>query len=457
MSQLIPVILSGGAGTRLWPASRQSHPKPFVELPDGDTLIGKTLGRALLLGDGEVITVTGKDHFLMTRDRYRRHPQIATGRMHYILEPLGRNTAPAATVAGLYAQRHWGDEAVLLIMPADHIITDLEAFRQAVRQATTLAERGYLATFGIQPEHPETGYGYIRCGEALDDAGYAVDRFVEKPDAATARSYLDSGAYLWNSGIFCFPVGGLVKQLAVHAPDILEGVRSCLGDDVVSPLELPEAQFSRLPGNSIDYALMEKTERAAVVPCSIGWNDVGSWQAFSELAPSDAQGNRLLGDALAVASRGCFIRAGSRLVAAVGVEDLAIVDSGDALLIADLERSQQVKEVVAALENRNHPAAARHPVEMHPWGRSELVEATAQTRIRRLHVPAGNTVTRPEPAQHRCWTVISGAVEVRGTRLRSGSQLAATQGEAYALQAVEDSVLIEVELVPVLDSQDRSG
>ncbi|MDX1570973.1 MAG: mannose-1-phosphate guanylyltransferase/mannose-6-phosphate isomerase [Xanthomonadales bacterium] len=444
MTQLIPVILSGGAGTRLWPASRQSHPKPFMALPDGDTLIGKTLRRALVLGSGDVITVTGQDHFLMTRDTYQQHPEAATGRMHYILEPTGRNTAPAAAVAALYAQRQWSNDAVILIMPADHIIDDLEAFGLAVQRAVSLAEQGYLVTFGIEPEHPETGYGYIRRGDALGDAGYAVDRFVEKPDLETARRYVDSGAYLWNSGIFCFPVGGLLEQLDRHAPEVLAAARACVeAGPLVSPLTLPEADFERAPGISIDYALMEKTERAAIVPCSIGWNDVGSWQAFSQLATADEHGNRLIGEALAIESEGCFVRASGRLITAVGVRDLAIIDDGDAVLVADLKRSQQVKKVVEALRSEDHPAATVHPVEVHEWGTAELVDEANGTRIRRLRMHAGSLLEEPDDSA-RTWTIVAGQVQVAG-ELQQAS-ISSPAGHRATLEVLQDSILIEITL-----------
>ena len=349
---MIPVILSGGAGTRLWPVSRRAHPKPFMHLADGESLAEKTWIRArAIAGHAPILTVTSRDYYFYTRDLYERLPGGAD-QARFLLEPQGRNTAPAIALAAFYVREKLGEDACLLVMPADHLVSNQRNFEAAVHEARQLAEQGHLVTFGIHPTHPETGYGYIRQGEALSaSGGRRIAAFVEKPDLATAEQYLESGEYHWNSGMFCFRTGTILEALARHASQVYESALRVWKrmETGKSPLEIPADLFAECPSISIDYAVMEKADNAAVVVSDFGWSDIGSWKAISELYESDAAGNRIRGRAVMVESRGCFVQGDKRLVAAVGVNDLMIVDTGDAVLVAHRDQAQNVKEVVSQL------------------------------------------------------------------------------------------------------------
>ncbi|MFW6342792.1 MAG: mannose-1-phosphate guanylyltransferase [Halothiobacillaceae bacterium] len=319
MSELIPTILCGGAGSRLWPVSRALHPKPFIRLADGRSLLQRAFLRgAQLESVTEVLTVTNRELFFKTEDEYA---QVLTGKpaLSYILEPFGRNTAAAVAAACLHVQRHHGPEAVLLVLAADHLIADQGAFAEAVREAQFLARQGRLVTFGIRPDAPETGFGYIEA------EGNRVLRFVEKPSLETAREYVDSGRFLWNSGMFCFQAGVMLEQMRHHCPDVLVATEACLAHsreatgDGFRQLELEATHFAEVPDISLDYAVMERSEEVAVVPCDIGWSDIGSWQALSELAEPDESGNRVEGEALLHDVRDCYIQSPDRLGGAVGV------------------------------------------------------------------------------------------------------------------------------------------
>jgi mannose-1-phosphate guanylyltransferase/mannose-6-phosphate isomerase len=277
---LVPVILSGGAGTRLWPVSRRAHPKPFMELVDGETLAEKTLARARkVAGKAPVITVTSRDYYFYTRDLYQGM-QEGAGNEKFLLEPMGRNTAPAIALAALCVKEFMGENAMLLVMPADHLIADLRNFEASVSEASNLAEKGFLVTFGIHPTHAETGYGYIRQGEALSTSGgYRVAEFVEKPDEETAVKYLESGEYHWNSGMFCFQAGAFLEALGRNAPEVLAAAEKVwqATDKSATPIEFPAELFSQCPSISVDYAVMERADNTAVVVSDFGWSDIGSW------------------------------------------------------------------------------------------------------------------------------------------------------------------------------------
>ncbi|HQV73378.1 MAG TPA: mannose-1-phosphate guanylyltransferase, partial [Dokdonella sp.] len=305
---IVPVILSGGAGTRLWPVSRSAYPKPFMRMADGRSLLYKTLDRALKLADGgTVLTVTGRDYYFLTRDEYATHADANLDRLPFLLEPVGRNTAPAILLAALYVLDQCASDATLLILPSDHLIRDVEAFAADVRRAAKIAADGWLVTFGIQPSAPETGFGYIRMGAAVEGCeGREVAAFVEKPDRATAEGYLLSGDYTWNSGMFCFRADALIAAAQKACPDVLAAARACHASESgqVSPVEFSRDAFIAQPDISIDYAIMERAERVAVVPARFDWSDIGSWKAISEIeVAADADGNRVQGDAVVVESR----------------------------------------------------------------------------------------------------------------------------------------------------------
>ena len=327
---LIPVILSGGAGTRLWPVSREAHPKPFIVLPDGQSLLQKTLLRAAALKPDSILTITNRDYFFITRDAYAEvalAPEIA---LDYLLEPAGRNTAPAIAVGALSLREQFGDEATMLVLPSDHLIRDFAAFADAVQAAAKLAEQGHLVTFGITPSGAETGFGYIEADRSreLGGVGLAVRRFVEKPSREKAEEYLASGRYYWNSGMFCFRVGEFLSELARCAPELSDAVAAAWQatprDQV--PVAIDPESFARIADISVDYAVMEKATQVAVVPGLFDWSDIGSWEALGDLVPADTAGNRVQGEAVLVDSKDCFVRSEDRLVAALGVQNLLVVD-----------------------------------------------------------------------------------------------------------------------------------
>ena len=419
---LIPVILSGGAGTRLWPVSRRAHPKPFMELVDGETLAEKTLLRArAVAGNAPVITVTSRDYYFYTRDLYNglKHDglQGGSGQEKFLLEPVGRNTAPAIALAAMCVQEFVAENAILLVMPADHLVANLRNFKAAVREAVQLATDGYLVTFGIHPTQPETGYGYIRQGEALTmSGGYRVAEFVEKPDEATAIRYLESGEFHWNSGMFCFQADVFLESLARYAPDVHRATVRVweATDKAQTPIEFPAELFSQCPSISVDYAVMERADNTAVVVSDFGWSDIGSWKAISELYASDESGNRISGKAIMVGSTGCFVQSKDRLVAAVGVKDLIIVDTGDAVLVADLNHAQDVKQVVEQLSALKHEAVVFHKTVHRPWGSYTVLEDAADCKVKRLVVKPGQVLSlqlHHRRAEH--WTVVQGTAKVR--------------------------------------------
>lgn len=411
---LIPVILSGGAGTRLWPVSRSAYPKPFMQMGDGESLLRKTLLRAQAVAIGhEVITVTAREHFFITRDEYRG--LIAESDARFLLEPVGRNTAPALAMAALDIEHRHGPDAQMLVLPADHLIRDLDAFAAAVLSARALAADGYLVTFGILPTRPETGYGYIRAGAPVQH-GRLIDAFVEKPDAATAASYVASGDYVWNSGMFCFAAGALLESMVQTCPGLLAAARATYAGVVAGtlPIEFERERFAAMPDISVDYAVMEKAARRAVIPAAFDWNDIGSWKAISELDPGDDSGNRTVGPAVLVNSSNCYVQSQGRLVAAVGVHDLVIVDTGDAVLVSARESAQAVKQVVEALRLQNHGAASVHPRVFRPWGSYTVIEDALDCKVKRLVVKPGHVLSlQMHRRRSEHWTVISGTAHVR--------------------------------------------
>lgn len=412
---LIPVILSGGAGTRLWPVSRKAHPKPFMRLADGQTLAASTIRRALAVADKPVtLTVTGRDYYFLTRDEYLE--AAGDARHHFLLEPEGRNTAPAIAAAALWAEHHFGPRACLLVLPADHLIRDLDAFSAAVSEAHSLASEGWLTCLGVEPTHAETGYGYIRVGDAISENGRRIEAFVEKPDQDTAQRYYESGDYLWNGGMFCFRSDVILQALETHAGDIVRQVRETWAatDADAVPVELDPEAFSGVRSDSIDFAVMEKAEHRAVVPVDCGWSDIGSWQAISDLYETDALGNRAQGEAVLIDTRNTFVQGERRLVAAVGVDNLVIVDTGDAVLVASRDRAQEVKAVVDELVSQDHELAVFHRTVHRPWGSYTVLEDADDCKVKRLVVRPGGVLSL-QRHQYRSehWTVVSGTASVR--------------------------------------------
>jgi len=416
---LVPVILSGGAGTRLWPVSREGHPKPFMLLPDGESLLRKAYERAgMLAGDGDILTVTNRDYYFLSRDEFEK-AKLGAARCRFLLEPQGRNTAPAVAAAVLWVRAVHGEDAVMLVMPADHLARDNAAFAEAAGRAAQAAREGDLVTFGVLPDRPETGFGYIEIGVAAAlPQVHAVKRFVEKPDKARAEQFFRSGGFLWNSGMFCFTAGTMLRELSAHAPAVLDAAKACLEkvdlqSDGTSYIDLQPEAFGRAPNVSIDVAVMEKSRRVKVVRSDFGWSDIGSWEAVSRLVEPDASGNRASGDTVIVDSKENFIHSEGRVVAALGVAGLMVVDTPDALLVAAKDRAQDVKLVVDALKQRGHESFRLHRTVTRPWGTYTLLEEGSRFKIKRIVVKPGASLSL-QMHHHRSehWVVVSGTAKV---------------------------------------------
>ena len=421
---IVPVILSGGAGTRLWPLSRETAPKPSMPLPDGETLLAKTAARALALsGVTELFTVTNRDYYFHTRDTYAGLRDAPAERAVFLLEPFGRNTAPAVALAALCIERSRGADAVLLVLPADHLVRDIEAFAAAVARGADLARSGSLVTFGVVPTHPETGFGYIECGDALTAGvppAFSAHRFVEKPMLAKAREYLTAGNFVWNSGMFCFTTAAILAAFERHAPTVLEAVRPIAraldvkGNGLL--LEIDAALFKAVPDISLDYAVMEKAAAAgevAVIRGAFDWSDIGSWQAVADLTAPDADGNRGQGERVAIATTGTYVHAEDRLVATVGVENLVIVDTADAVLVAHRDHLQRVKDVVGELKARGHESYRLHKTVARPWGAYTVLQEGPGFKIKRIEVKSGAALSlqlHHRRSEH--WVVVAGVAQV---------------------------------------------
>lgn len=416
---LIPVILSGGAGTRLWPVSREGNPKPFMRLLDGESLLQKTYNRAQAVADGgDILTVTNRDYFFMSKDEFSRSLMADRFNPVFLLEPVGRNTAPAVAMAALQVAEKHGRDAQMLVLAADHLIADQNAFNQAVANASELAEANHLVTFGIIPTAPETGFGYIEAGNSLGP-GLEVVRFVEKPNLEKAQEYLEQGNFFWNSGMFCFKAGALLDEMARHAPAVYEAATHCwmrlreTTDIEETMFDMPASSFVSVPDISIDYAVMEHSAHVAVVPTDIGWNDIGSWSAIRDLAVPDQDNNRACGEAIFVESRNTYVQSQDRLVATVGTEDLMIIDTPDALLVARSDMSQEVKQVVMQLKQSDHEAYKLHRTVSRPWGTYTILEEGPSFKIKRIEVRPGRSLSL-QMHHHRSehWVVVSGMARV---------------------------------------------
>jgi mannose-1-phosphate guanylyltransferase/mannose-6-phosphate isomerase len=412
---LIPVILSGGVGARLWPVSREAYPKPFIRLADGQSLLQKTLARACAhVGASTVVTVTNQEYVYATRDEYRS----VQGELDpvFLLEPCARNTAPAIALAALYAKQRWGPDAILLILPADHVVDPLPAFQAAVTTAQRLAAEGRIIVFGVKPTRAETAYGYIECGPAIDADAAAVKRFVEKPAPALAEKFAASGTHLWNSGMFCFTARTLLDNLKQHAPELHAAAERCWASTPKQPgdaIRIDAESFAAVPAISLDYAVMEKASGVAVVRAGFAWSDVGSWNAVSELTPPDAEGNRTVGEAVMIESTDCYVQSADRVVAGVGVHGLLIIDTPDALLVADRNQAQQVRAVTERLKLAGHPAHKIHRTVTRPWGTYTVLEQGPGFKLKRIVVNPGAALSlQMHRRRSEHWVVIAGTAQV---------------------------------------------
>lgn len=419
---MISVIISGGSGSRLWPVSRQSDPKPFLKLSDGKSLLQNTFLRAIGTRQNitSIMTVTNeKLHFRM-QDEYQ---QINEGEItcDFVLEPFGRNTAPAVLAAALFAREHYAENEILLILPADHLITDIDPFHKAVANAIDMANQGYLVTFGINPEYPEIGYGYIEANQNLPvGAGYEIKRFVEKPNLELAAKYVESGNYLWNSGMFCGLVSTFIAEFSKHSPKLVRQIEKCLTNSNLDKLNkskilhLNPKLFVQAEDISVDYALFEKTDKAAVIPCSIGWSDIGSWLSIAQTLPKDKEGNAIIGESILHNTRDCLIYSTDRMVAGVDIHDLVIVDTPDAVLVADKSQAQNVKHIFERLKKMEHRISDLHQTVHCPWGTYTVLEESPFYKVKRFEVKPGQTVSNQiHDTQSRHWIVVDGEATIK--------------------------------------------
>lgn len=407
---MIPVILSGGSGTRLWPLSRGQFPKQFLPLISDHTMLQETVLRLNgVAGMKAPIAVCNEDHRFMLAEQLW---EIGVKPSAIILEPMGKNTAPAVAMAALTAD---SEDDVLLVLPADHVISDLEVFHHAIKQAKILAEQGKLVTFGIVPTEPETGYGYIKRDALQQGEAFNVAAFVEKPDLDTARYYLESGDYFWNSGMFAFRADTFLQELNKFNPDMLSACKRALDAAKVDLdfTRLDKALFSACPADSIDYAVMEKTDKAVVIPLDAGWNDVGSWSALWDVADKDQFGNAISGDVLTVDTENSFVRAENKLVAIIGVRDLVVVETADALMVAPKDRVQEVKDIVAQLKQLKRSEAELHRKIYRPWGHYDSVDSGERYQTKRIVVKPGARLS-VQKHHHRAehWVVVKGTALV---------------------------------------------
>ena len=413
MAKIFPVILSGGSGSRLWPLSRESFPKQLLPLAGPRTMLQDT---ALRVADPAlfhpVTVIANAEHRFVIAEQLR---EIGQRQPTLVLEPVARNTAPAVAAAALIASRA-DPEALILVMPADHAVPDLGGFLDAIKAGTQAARNGALVLFGIAPDSPATGYGYIRAGAVLEGAAHRVEAFVEKPDQETAEGYLADGRYSWNSGIFLLPAQAVIAELEAHEPAVLAAVREAL--DVAKHdmdfLRLDAEAFAKSPSISIDYAVMERTARAAVVPSSFAWSDVGAWSALWKLAERDSFDNVQIGDTLAEDTRGSYLRSEGPLIATVGVDDLIVIATTDAVLVAHRHKDQDVKKVVERLRASNHVTAAQNRRVYRPWGWYEGLSEGERFQVKRILVNPGHKLSLQKHfhrAEH--WVVVNGTAEVQ--------------------------------------------
>lgn len=410
--KILPVIMSGGIGSRLWPISRKTHPKPFIKLQDNQSLIQKTFLRLSALANmEEIITVTNRDLFFYSKDEYK---EVANPSVHqsFILEPVGKNSAAAIALASFYAASKYSEEVVLLIVPADHIIKNQQAFEEAVKEACNLAEQDKIVTFGIHAESPNTGYGYIEA------SGNDVKRFIEKPPLEKAKEYVKLGNYYWNAGMFCVKPEVIVQEMQVHCVDVLVSAKQSFENSQilkgeVTQVEVPLSYFEKSPEISIDFALIEKSKNIAVVPCDIGWSDIGSWDELGKFYPLDANNNNVLGETIFENVENCIAYSENKLIAGIGLKNLVIADTEDALLISDRDRLQDVKKIVKVLEKKKHATFDSFKTVYRPWGKYTVLQEGERFKVKRIEVsPKCSLSLQSHKHRSEHWVVVSGVANI---------------------------------------------
>jgi mannose-1-phosphate guanylyltransferase / mannose-6-phosphate isomerase len=445
---LIPVILSGGSGTRLWPLSRGQYPKQFLPLVSERTMVQETMLRLSgMSGIKNPIAICNENHRFMMAEQLL---EIGIQPTAIILEPVGKNTAPAVALAALSAQ---SADDVLLVLPADHVISNIDAFHSAIVQAEALAKQGFLVTFGIVPTEPETGYGYIKKDSVQEGNAYRVAAFVEKPDLTTAQSYLKSGDFLWNSGMFAFTAGNFLKELEKFNPEMLLVCQKAL-DTAQADLDfirLDHSIFSACPADSIDYAVMEKTDKGVVLPLDAGWNDVGSWLALWSVTKKDANGNAISGDVLTVKTQNSFIFSEDRLVTVIGVDDLVVIETKDAVMVVSKDKVQDVNQLVSQLKTLGRSETQLHRKAYRPWGYYDSVDNGSRHQTKRIVVKPGAKLSL-QKHHHRAehWIVVKGTALVT----RDDKQTLLTENESTfiplgTIHRLENPGVIPLEIIEV--------
>ena len=449
-----PVIMAGGTGSRLWPLSRQLNPKQFLRLTDDRlSMLQLTVARLDGMAAADPLLICNEEHRFLAAEQMR---QSGYEDARIILEPCGRNTAPAIALAALQLVAESDDaqtDPLMLVLAADHLIQDVPAFQAGIEQAMPLASAGKLVTFGIVPKHPETGYGYIQRGPELGPQSYAVAQFVEKPDLETAQDYLARGDYLWNSGMFLFGARQYLTELKRHRPDILSVCEAALkqASQDLHFTRVAEAVFAQCPEDSIDYAVMEKTDNAAVVSLDAGWSDIGSWSSLWEISDKDRQGNSLSGDVIAHETSGTLVRADSRLVATVGVENLVIIETKDALLVAHKDKVQDVKKVVESIKGDGRHEHMNHREVYRPWGVYDSIDSGARYQVKRITVKPGAKLS-VQMHHHRAehWIVVSGTAKVsNGDKTYLVTENQSTYIPVGQVHSLENPGVIDLELIEV--------
>lgn len=445
---MIPVVLSGGSGTRLWPLSRGQYPKQFLPLVTSFTMIQETLRRLNGLPDLQApIAVCNEDHRFIMAEQLR---SIDVRPQAIILEPVGKNTAPAVAIAALTAQ---SEHDVLLVLPADHVISNIAAFHKAVAAAERLAKQGFLVTFGIVPTEAHTGYGYIKSGVGLQDNAFNVAAFVEKPNIETATCYVDSGEYFWNSGMFAFTAGAFLQELEKFNPDMLAICKQALttARTDLDFTRLNKAIFSSCPSDSIDYAVMEKTDKAAVIPLDAGWNDVGSWSALWDVTEKDENGNAISGDVLTVDTNNSFIYSENKLVTAIGVSDLVIIETSDAVMVASKDKVQDVKHIVDLLNKKGRSEGQTHRKVYRPWGHYDSVDIGERHQTKRIVVkPKAKLSLQKHHHRAEHWVVVKGtALVTKGDEKVLITENESTYIPLGVVHSLENPGVIPLEIVEV--------
>jgi len=445
---MIPVILSGGSGTRLWPLSRTQYPKQFLPLHGQSTMLQDTVMR---LGSVEHVSlICNEEHRFLAAEQMRVINQACS----IFLEPVGRNTAPAIALAALDAVNKGQGAECLLILAADHVIESEAAFQTAIRKAEPLASAGMLVTFGIEPQHAETGYGYIQAGRAFEiSSAFKIKQFVEKPDLETANAYLESGDFYWNSGMFMFRADRYIEELGKYRPDILQACEKAMVDTAqdMDFIRVDAEAFSLCPDESVDYAVMEKTESAVVIPLDAGWSDLGSWSALWELKEKDDEGNVTEGDVITLDTCDSLIMSKDRLVTTLGVSDLVVIDTPDALLVADKNHIQDVKKIVAQIKDEGRSETLQHREVYRPWGKYDSIDMGDRYQVKRITVKPGAKLSL-QKHHHRAehWIVIKGTARVtRGDEVLVVTENQSTYIPLGEIHCLENPGKVDLELIEI--------